>query len=169
MCLQVLLCLFQALLWHSLEQNLAILQQEQVFNSFTSSAYFRHSKHRWDFRIGGSGSSISSMFKDLMFLTAAAKLAGIAAAIFAISREDDRKIQTTQASTRFLPCFCQSFFVFANWTEKCRISMLSRQYFDLNFAGRPTLLNGRNWLFVCATLELEHKELRHISKRKYHD
>ena len=61
--------------------------------------------------------------------------------------------------------FCQSFFVFANWTEKCRISMLSRQYFDLNFAGRPTLPNGRNWLFAGATLELEHKELRHISKR----
>ena len=54
---------------------------------------------------------------------------------------------------------------FCNWTEKCRISMLSRQYFDLNFAGRPTLLKGRNWLFAGATLELEHKELRHISKR----
>ena len=60
--------------------------------------------------------------------------------------------------------FCQSFFVFANWTEKCRISMLSRHYFDLNFAGRPTLLNGRNWLFAGATLELEHWKLRHISK-----
>ena len=113
MCLQVFLCLFQALLWHSLEQNLAILQQAQVFNSFTSSAYFRHSKHRWDFRIGGSGSSISSMFKDLMFLTAAAKLAGIALAIFAIRREDDRKIQTTRASTRFLLKFL--YFCKLNW------------------------------------------------------